>query len=54
MKIQNFDTSEKVLIIAEIGNNHEGSIEVAKQMVRAVAKCGADAVKFQHLKQSIT
>jgi len=50
MKIQNFDTSEKVLIIAEIGNNHEGSIEVAKQMVRAVAKCGADAVKFQTFK----
>ena len=28
-------------------NNHQGKLEIAKEMVYAVAECGADAVKFQ-------
>jgi N,N'-diacetyllegionaminate synthase len=47
MKIGKFDTKEKVLIIAEIGNNHEGDFELAKDMIDAAAEAGADAVKFQ-------
>ena len=47
MKIGKFDTKEKVLIIAEIGNNHEGDIELAKEMICLAAKSGANAVKFQ-------
>ena len=47
MKIENFDTNEKVLIIAEIGNNHEGSFSLAEKMICLAAKSGADAVKFQ-------
>ena len=47
MKIGNFDTAKKVLIIAEIGNNHEGDFELAKDMIDAAAEAGADAVKFQ-------
>ena len=47
MKIGNFDTDKKVLIIAEIGNNHEGDFELAKEMIDAAAEAGADAVKFQ-------
>ena len=47
MKIGNFDTAKKVLIIAEIGNNHEGDFERAKDMIDAAAESGADAVKFQ-------
>jgi N-acetylneuraminate synthase/N,N'-diacetyllegionaminate synthase len=35
------------LVIAEIGNNHEGDLERARQMIRAAAACGADVVKFQ-------
>ena len=50
MKIGNFNTDDKVFIIAEIGNNHEGKIEVAKRMIEAAAKSGADAVKFQTIK----
>lgn len=34
-------------VIAEIGNNHGGSVEVAFKMIEAAAKCGAHAVKFQ-------
>ena len=47
MKIGDFDTSEKVLIIAEIGNNHEGDFGLAKEMIDAASEAGADAVKFQ-------
>lgn len=34
-------------VVAEIGNNHQGDREIAKQMIRAAAAAGADAVKFQ-------
>ena len=47
MKIGKFDTKDKVLVIAEIGNNHEGDFELAKDMIDAAAEAEADAVKFQ-------
>jgi sialic acid synthase SpsE/sugar phosphate isomerase/epimerase len=34
-------------IIAEIGNNHNGDIELAKQLVDLAVDAGADCVKFQ-------
>ncbi len=34
-------------IIAEIGFNHEGEMDAAEEMIRAAARAGADAVKFQ-------
>jgi len=34
-------------LVAEIGNNHQGSLDMARDMVRAAAACGASAVKFQ-------
>lgn len=37
----------KPYIIAEIGANHNGDIELAKKLIAEAKKCGADAVKFQ-------
>ena len=34
-------------IIAEIGNNHQGSIEKARDLFRAAKECGVNAVKLQ-------
>jgi N-acetylneuraminate synthase len=34
-------------IVAEIGINHNGDIEIAKRLIDMAAECGADAVKFQ-------
>jgi sialic acid synthase SpsE len=34
-------------IIAEIGNNHNGSIDTAIKLIKAAKESGADAVKFQ-------
>jgi N-acetylneuraminate synthase len=34
-------------IIAEIGNNHNGSVELAKRLVDLAAEAGADCAKFQ-------
>jgi sialic acid synthase len=34
-------------IIAEIGQNHNGDIKIAKQLIDMAVHCGADAVKFQ-------
>jgi N-acetylneuraminate synthase/sialic acid synthase len=34
-------------VIAEIGHNHQGNLYIAKRMIDAVAKAGANAVKLQ-------
>ena len=47
MKIGKINTNKKVFIIAEIGNNHEGSFDIAKKTIIEAAKTGVDAVKFQ-------
>lgn len=47
MRIASHDLSERILIVAEIGNNHEGNFEIACRMVEAAADAGVDAVKFQ-------
>lgn len=38
---------ERVFIIAELGINHGGKVELAEEMIRAAHRAGADAVKLQ-------
>jgi N-acetylneuraminate synthase len=41
---------KQTLVIAEAGVNHNGSLEIAKQLALTAKKCGADIVKFQTAK----
>ncbi len=43
-------TSPKTFIIAEAGVNHNGSLDMARELVDVAARAGADAVKFQTFK----
>lgn len=47
MHIGQHDLDSRVFVIAEIGNNHEGSRAVAQTMIEKAAAAGADAVKLQ-------
>jgi sialic acid synthase SpsE len=40
-------TTNKIFIIAEIGINHGGDINIAKLLIDSAVRAGADAVKFQ-------
>jgi N,N'-diacetyllegionaminate synthase len=47
VKIGTVDLDERVLVVAEIGNNHEGSFDTARELIVQAASAGVDAVKFQ-------
>ncbi|MBL1209490.1 N-acetylneuraminate synthase family protein [Geminocystis sp. GBBB08] len=49
IRIGDFTIDEKspTFIIAEIGNNHNGSLELAKKLIDDVIASGADCAKFQ-------
>lgn len=47
MKVGTVDLDREVLIVAEIGNNHEGDVGCAVEMIERAAEAGAQAVKFQ-------
>ncbi|HOF57325.1 MAG TPA: N-acetylneuraminate synthase family protein [Syntrophorhabdaceae bacterium] len=47
MKIGSCDLNKDVFIIAEIGNNHEGSYTMAEELIGLAAQTGVHAVKFQ-------
>lgn len=40
--------SSRTLLIAEIGINHNGDLDLAERMIQAAKAAGADAVKFQN------
>ena len=48
--IEMLELEQKVFIIAEIGVNHDGKIEKAKELISGAKVAGADAVKFQSYK----
>ena len=39
--------NNRTLIIAEIGPNHNGSLEIAKKMIKLLSKLDIDVIKFQ-------
>ena len=41
------DNRKYIYIIAEIGINHNGSIDIAKELIDIAVDSGCDAVKFQ-------
>ncbi|MBN2964478.1 pseudaminic acid synthase [Sulfurospirillum sp. T05] len=48
MRIGTFDfATQKTFIIAELSANHNGSLDLAIQTIRAAARAGADAIKLQ-------
>ena len=49
LTIDNFTISDDsdCFVIAEIGNNHQGDLQKAKEMFKAAKECGVNAVKLQ-------
>ena len=45
-------TTQKTLVIAEAGVNHNGDLRLAKKLIDAAKNAGADIVKFQTFKAS--
>ena len=39
--------SNKTMIIAEAGVNHNGDFQMAKELIKVAVEAGADVVKFQ-------
>ena len=39
--------NKNILIIAELSANHNGSLELAIETIKAAKRAGADAIKFQ-------
>lgn len=42
-----FSDDQPAYLIAEIGANHNGDLELARKMIDVAKECGADSVKFQ-------
>jgi N,N'-diacetyllegionaminate synthase len=47
VRLGDLELGDRPLVVAELGNNHEGSSDVARELVRAAADAGAHAVKLQ-------
>jgi len=45
-------TAHPTYFIADVGANHDGSLDRAKLLIRLASRAGADAVKFQHFAAS--
>jgi len=47
MVFEKYSNSSHIYIIAEIGINHNGNLELAKKLIDMAVSCDCDAVKFQ-------
>lgn len=47
VRIENIEIADHVYIIGEIGINHNGDLDIARQLIDMAKRCGCDAVKFQ-------
>ena len=47
MKFDSHDINKEIFIVAEIGNNHEGNINIAKELIKQASIAKVNAVKFQ-------
>ena len=47
VKNLNFSESFKPVVIAEMSGNHNGSIKIAKKIIKKAAESGVDMIKFQ-------
>ena len=47
MKIGNLNLNTDIMIIAEIGNNHEGNFDLAKEMIIEASNAGAMQLNFK-------
>ena len=47
VQAQPWPIPKRVFIIAEIGINHNGDIDIAKRLIEQARAAGCDAVKFQ-------
>jgi len=52
MNVIEIDFTSNPLVIAEVGNNHEGSFDLASELIEKAASSGVDAVKFQTFQTS--
>lgn len=50
LKLKQNSMSNHTLIIAEAGVNHNGSLDIAKQLIDAAVDAGVDIIKFQTFK----
>ena len=41
------DLLDKCFVIAEVGQNHQGDLDIAREFIKVFAMSGADAIKFQ-------
>ena len=48
MKFADYIDNGNVIVIAEIGINHEGLLDIAQELIAAAVKSGVDAIKFQY------
>ena len=53
LKKYGFNTNNQTYVIAEIGINHGGDVDVAKRLIDSASKTGCDAVKFQTYKTEL-